>query len=131
MQINNKLIDKATLNKYSTNEQIIGTWIDGKPIYRKVLTFETSVTAGNNIKAYNLNNNINDLKRYISINGFCYFGTYKSFKPIMAGITMDEVVNWSIALRDASATTLTFNFGKNLSSTIEGIVILKYTKTTD
>lgn len=24
--------------KYSTDEQIVGTWIDGKPIYQKVLT---------------------------------------------------------------------------------------------
>lgn len=35
----------GTLNKkdtYSTEEQVIGTWIDGKPLYRKVLTGNSS-----------------------------------------------------------------------------------------
>ena len=32
------LVNKVTKknNKYSTNETVIGTWIDGKPLYRKV-----------------------------------------------------------------------------------------------
>lgn len=34
LQINSKLLKKDT---YSTEEQIIGIWIDGKPIYRKVI----------------------------------------------------------------------------------------------
>ena len=29
---------------YSTNETVIGTWIDGKPIYRKVVTLSTTKT---------------------------------------------------------------------------------------
>lgn len=35
MKINHNLIASE---KYSTNESIVGIWIDGKPIYRKVLT---------------------------------------------------------------------------------------------
>lgn len=31
-------INEARLEEYSTTEKIIGTWIDGKPIYRKVAT---------------------------------------------------------------------------------------------
>ena len=27
---------------YSTDEQIVGTWIDGKPIYQKTITFESA-----------------------------------------------------------------------------------------
>ena len=30
-----------TSNKYSTEEQVIGTWIDGKPIYRKVFDYSS------------------------------------------------------------------------------------------
>ena len=33
---------------YSTEEQVIGTWIDGKPIYRQTISFE--VTTSNNIR---------------------------------------------------------------------------------
>lgn len=32
------------LNTYKTTEQRIGTWIDGKPIYRKVLQYTYSTT---------------------------------------------------------------------------------------
>lgn len=35
MKINPKL------NKYSTNETRIGTWINGKPVYRKIITSTT------------------------------------------------------------------------------------------
>lgn len=35
-----KLVKKALTKqtKYSTDETVVGTWIDGKPIYRKVVT---------------------------------------------------------------------------------------------
>lgn len=31
-------IDLTSLNKYSTEERVIGQWIDGRPIYRKLIT---------------------------------------------------------------------------------------------
>lgn len=49
-------IENDAKNVYSTTEQVVGIWIDGKPLYRKVL----SVTGlpGNTIKsiAYNITN---------------------------------------------------------------------------
>ena len=35
---------EKNFNKYSTTEEVIGTWIDGKPIYRKVVTLSTTKT---------------------------------------------------------------------------------------
>ena len=37
---------------YSTTEHIIGTWIDGKPIYEKVITKTLTQNTGASIKAY-------------------------------------------------------------------------------
>ena len=34
--------DLKDMNVYSTEEKIVGTWIDGKPIYRKVIEAATS-----------------------------------------------------------------------------------------
>lgn len=34
--------DLKDMNVYSTEEKIVGTWIDGKPIYRKVITYTLS-----------------------------------------------------------------------------------------
>jgi len=33
-------------NNYSTEEQVVGTWIDGKPIYQKIVSGITTSTAG-------------------------------------------------------------------------------------
>ena len=33
-----------TENNYSTEEQVIGTWIDGKPLYRKVININADGT---------------------------------------------------------------------------------------
>lgn len=44
--------EKLTLEKYSTGEQVIGTWIDGKPIYRKVFTGTSSTQENAVIQNY-------------------------------------------------------------------------------
>lgn len=41
-------IKVGTGTEYSTEEQIIGTWIDGKPLYQKTLSFTTASTVGAN-----------------------------------------------------------------------------------
>ena len=33
----------TSLDNYSTKEQVVGTWIDGKPIYRKTFQLETEL----------------------------------------------------------------------------------------
>jgi len=33
-----KLLNSSNANNYSTDEKIIGTWIDGKPLYQKTVT---------------------------------------------------------------------------------------------
>ena len=45
------------LNTYSTEETIIGTWIDGKPLYRKTLTFNTTINSNTPLYiAHNISN---------------------------------------------------------------------------
>ena len=41
-------------NVYSTEETVIGTWIDGKPLYRKVVIIENIGNAGNLEIPYNI-----------------------------------------------------------------------------
>ena len=61
-----RLVEEMAKEKYSTDEQVIGTWIDGKPLYRKVGTikFTSIYSQGNftvgslissNIKIWNNN----------------------------------------------------------------------------
>lgn len=45
LKVNNKSINEI-LQNYSTNEQRIGTWIDGRPLYRRVLYSTKRVESG-------------------------------------------------------------------------------------
>ena len=48
------------LNTYSTTEQVVGTWIDGKPIYRKVITGSWSSANG----TINLVDNVSSIVKF-------------------------------------------------------------------
>ena len=45
-EYSNTTFASKNIENYSTTEQRIGTWIDGKPIYRKVFTGTTPTSAG-------------------------------------------------------------------------------------
>lgn len=50
-------LKSSTYDTYSTNETVVGKWIDGKPIYRKTMEFSTStLSAGENYIAHGLQN---------------------------------------------------------------------------
>ena len=51
---------------YSTTEQVIGTWVDGKPLYRRKLPTVTMASSG----GYTYTHNIG-IKYYINIGGTC------------------------------------------------------------
>ena len=56
--------DAGGLHVFSTDEQIIGTWIDGRPVYEK--TFNVGTLSSNNT---NVNHNITDFERILSVTG--------------------------------------------------------------
>lgn len=58
---------KENTYNYSTDEQIIGKWTDGKPIYRKVLNFDK--VSANSMIWIPLNTTIDN---YISVTGGSY-----------------------------------------------------------
>lgn len=52
-------------NKYSNKEEIIGTWIDGKPIYRKVLTYPSITVTDTNLANGTIIGNISNIDTLI------------------------------------------------------------------
>ena len=103
--------------EYSTNETVIGTWVDGKKLYRKVLEFPR-VSAEIDVSYLN----IDTLK---SISGF---GDDANQPQNRVDICYNEnawhysmYYNKSTKKLKASAT----------STIINGVIILEYTKTTD
>ena len=107
---------------YSTNETVIGTWIDGKPLYRK--SFNYTVTTGDSIIVADLSS--------LNIDTVCYmYGTFKDGNSLIESIPFYLHSQYTIApfykLADKSLR-LTVNIS-NLTGT--GVVIIEYTKTTD
>lgn len=43
-----RVIEELVKDVYSTSETVVGTWIDGKPIYRKVINFNIPSGANTN-----------------------------------------------------------------------------------
>ena len=113
---------EKNFNKYSTTEEVVGTWIDGKPIYRK--TFNN-----------------------ISVTSSEY-----SVVPIATGLTIDNLINisgylvnngrWIVTLNSVDikyANMARVSYDKQTSSleliaqnwTGTATVTIEYTKTTD
>ena len=111
------------LGLYSENETRIGTWMDGIPIYRKVVTNNTSIPIGE----ISIPHNIPNLKMCINIRAFKWDASGNRIF-IFPYTTIDgketdiiQVTNTDIVIRSqdtwSSANTTYF--------------ILEYTKTTD
>lgn len=110
---------------YSTTEQVVGTWIDGKTVYQKVI--ENTVT----LNGYAVVGTINNVKDTISVDWLVRpsdIGTY--------GRTgyLNSNYNTGIQAEIDSSNVLTISIwgkeGANSTSTTVRVIV-RYTKTTD
>ena len=112
-------------HKYDTEEHIVGTWIDGKPIYEKTIEGNLPSSAGTT-----LNNNIDistlDIDTFISLEG-------------QAFVTNDNSVVRNINFYQSSTLYILSDYTKGyirqaVPSTYVSksqIITIQYTKTTD
>jgi len=122
----NKLQDNVenAINTCSTSETIIGRWIDGKPIYRKVINVESFPNATTDYITVNITN----IKSIIDIRAMAQSSTEVFPIPFVYSASHIEVV-----MGEISGTTLTAIRLKSMSnrSAFSGFVIVEYTKTID
>lgn len=131
--VNNNDDDLITINTnltnattYSTDEIRIGTWTDGKPIYRKVFTG----TLGNNSTVNIDISSLNCSKCFLK-NGFLLSDGGPIY-PIPYGYDIDGVIFTSLEINLSQNKCILKN-GSTTSSYSRGTyyIILNYTKTTD
>lgn len=67
---------EPTGHEYSTTEQVVGTWIDGKPIYEKTINFG-ALPADNNGKNVSTGLLASSIDMVIHIDGFSYTTDYR------------------------------------------------------
>ena len=112
---------------YSTTEQVIGTWIDGKPLYRKMLEDTIPATSTDNT-ASTKSISISSLNaETIIVNfAFSYNSQYNSYAPMPCFVGQNLATRITV---DGSNVTI-----RNYSTVFNGLPIkicISYTKSTD
>lgn len=116
-------------NDYSTDEQVVGTWIDGKPVYQKTVEFTQTLPAGNATTVAHGITNL-DVPTCFIVNGSLHTtgGNVVPF-PTISSLTASLV-----GVQSITASALNVSVGSNYTGdwTINGgVFTLQYTKTTD
>jgi hypothetical protein len=111
------------LNTYSTDEIRVGTWIDGKPIYRKVIYISALPSSTGPATAYSpgITGTINFIK---SLTGTTSNGI------IMNGNRPENAAAEIGLFFDISSANIMISVGQDRSN-LSAYVTLEYTKTTD
>lgn len=117
--------DKTTLDnlaEYSTTEKVIGTWVDGKPIYRKVI--QTTLTTARS----EIDHSIANLKSVTKAEGFIVYNAETYHIPSWEESTKNaQILN-------ITQTKVVVTIGTGWSALYNSrpcTVILEYTKSTD
>ena len=121
-----ELNEKITRNStYSTEEQAVGTWIDGKTIYRKVINFGALPNATKKDVAHNISN----LEQFTKIEGIATRQDDTKFTQSLPLVYKDIERNFNTPLGvDAQAVSIQTNEDRSM---FNGYVILEYTKTVE
>lgn len=117
--------DIETNSSYSTTESVVGTWIDGKPIYRKVLTTDHLANDG----SINVPHGITNLGQLIN----CSFRWYDSedgrwYNNVRYGSTTLYIEEGGVTPTSVVLTSKGTNWSTRTSNVA---IIIEYTKSTD
>lgn len=110
------------LNIYSLDEHRIGTWVDGKPLYRKC--FRGVITPGRNVS-----HGINNLESVTSLYGTFADPTTSNAYPVPNARPMHPGVR-DIGLW-FNTTVIGFEIGSDFKDANSYSLVIEYTKTTD
>lgn len=111
-------------NNFSTDEKVIGTWIDGKPLYQKTINCGALPNTSTKYVSSGLTNvNVKDIFGYAASSSY----TQPINKP---AVVVDYVVYSFETYYNNSNNTITISTGIDRSE-YTGYVTLRYTKTTD
>ena len=107
------------LNTYSETEQRIGTWIDGKPVYRRVIKSSFDTQTADDVRK-NISTSGMNIKKIVEFNGFI---DYTNQAPINSqnGYAAYFSTNNNIRVYNTISAYLNVDF----------YLIIYYTKTTD
>ena len=107
-QLNNDLTELSNRDIYTTTEKVIGTWIDGRPIYRKTYNKSVSLT-GSSITL----DSISDLDVLLNVYGSIMRTSTNEIFPLPRANQSNSIGVEIDSSKDIKLTT-SYNFGTNL-----------------
>jgi hypothetical protein len=120
-----------TYHNYSTEEQVVGTWIDGKPLYEKTIIVDPSVFAVAN--TVSVNHGVANIDSIINYEAFIRFNSGTTKIIPVDYYTTDKA--YFVCIYNCSRTTIEFVYGNWLTTSYTNLsnayVTIKYTKITD
>lgn len=125
LKVGNNIYEVGSVQNhiYSTSEQRIGTWIDGKPLYEKTVNFG----ALPNATVKQVAHNIADVDRIWIAGGYARNGSNFHNQLNLSG-TASISSQWYMGV---NLTVIQCETGSNRTGYTECYVVLHYTKTTD
>lgn len=114
----------SSSHNYSTEEQIVGTWIDGKPIYEKTLIFENQYLASG---FTDLSHGISNVDMYIDLKG-SYKNLDNSNSLSLSHINITGL-NLSIGTWCEDRTKIRIHTGSSMAGNYNVYLTIQYTKT--
>lgn len=114
------------VDKYSTTETRVGTWIDGKPLYRRVFEIPTTSLSSSSTTAISING-IGTVN-VIDVRGYIYVATSKYRYSINGMRTLD--FGWRYDTQNHGMQLLV-GTGLSAEGSVNGIAIVEYTKPND
>lgn len=110
-------ISMGEATEYSTTEKVVGTWINGKPIYQKTVIIENPATDWDTLNSYGISN----IENIVSVNS-----RYSMDNDAWEGSEWEYSSNYlrSIFLKDS------FRLSVQGATVSKAILTLQYTKST-
>ncbi|MBE6152698.1 MAG: hypothetical protein E7166_00525 [Firmicutes bacterium] len=124
-----KAVKEGLKDVYSTEEQVIGIWKDGKPLYKKVFDIPTTLDDSHwsflDIRSINIET-LTDLTGKVNVTSDV--GT--KIQPIPR-VVIDAISQYGIGYGDIDANRIGIQYGSAYTKINSGFITLIYTKTTD
>lgn len=116
------------INEYSTEETVIGKWIDGKPLYQKVITFDNTISISYDDNTFI--HNISNIDIIFVKNAFVYSKNEKRFYSIPVTLYNSNTATDDLNIM-VDREKINFYVKSGWNTAWQKVIILNYTKTTD
>ena len=114
----------GSLYNYSTSEQAIGTWIDGKTIYRKVITYNGTMPSSTG--SVNIPHGITNVETWVNVNCYVHASSGNAVYNV-PWINSYNNASYNIGLHVNATNIVLWCYGNFSNHTVH--CILEYTKT--